>query len=215
MGKNKFWGPPSNCEELIDGCRTYLETNPRDVAYREAIKLAKKDEELDGILLLLTSWNSAYYRVRRIYPNQIIEEASRLLQNTSQERLVLRNKKLETIDSDDLGKMESLFSDFSKEEAIGCTGASKALHILEPQLFVPWDNDIKNNYHRQSHNRNHQLGSEKCYSAFMEEMHDCAVRLIGERPKEQICEECSNIEFFKIKLPKAIDQYNFAKAKGL
>lgn len=213
MGKKKFWGLPSNSKELIDGCKAYLKKNPRDVAYKEAVKLAKRGEELDGILLLLTSWNSAYSRPRRIYPNQIIEEASHLLQNTSQERLVLRNKKLETINSGDLERIESMFRTFWQEKAIGCTGASKALHILEPQLFVPWDTAIRQNYHSKHQNSSHSY--EKCYLAFMKQMCDCARRLIERKPKEQICKECSNNEFLTVDLPKALDQYNFATAKGL
>ena len=32
-------------------------------------------------------------------------------------------------------------------QAIGKVGASKALHFINPELFVPWDNEIMKYYH--------------------------------------------------------------------
>ncbi len=217
--KKKKWNPPSNCEELVKWCRIFLQEEPRDVVYKYAVRLARsddRDEKLDGILLLLTSWNAAYYKYNPISLDELISKIGDLLDKTSGELNELHDKKLEDLNPDDFKKVESLFYRFWKNDAVGCTGASKLLHILEPQLFVMWDNDIKKNYHRDfpnyRHKWNHRCGNEKCYTMFLKQMRECSRNLIKEKSKGEICKECSN-KLFEVDLPKAIDQYNYANAK--
>ena len=218
-GKKK-WKPPSNCKELIKQCQIYISKERGDVAYRCAIRLARDGEVLDAVLLLLTSWNAIYYtrgKGRFFYSKELTTRVRNLLDNTKGQLRKLGHKNLEELTSKDFERIESIFGQCSNEEAVKNTGASKLLHVLKPQLFVMWDTDIRNNYHRYFHKQNrkksnHECGNPKCYSMFLKQMQECALKLIKEKPKKKICEECSSHPF-TIDLPKALDQYNYAKAK--
>lgn len=217
--RKKRWNPPSNYTELVKWCKIFLQNESRDMVYKYAVRLARsknRDEKLDGILLLLTSWNATYYRYHPFSSDELIGRIKDLLNRTSRELRALHNKKLEDLNSEDFKKVESLFYCFWKNDAVGCTGASKVLHLLEPQLFVMWDSEIKKYYHRNfqkyEHKRSHKCGNEKCYSMFLKQMQECSQNLIKKKLKHKICKECSN-KLFKVTLPKAIDQYNYANAK--
>jgi hypothetical protein len=211
----KGWDPPSSCEELVRGCKAYLKQNGRDVAYKYAIELAKSEDLLDkadGVVLLLYAWNGAYLRPRRIQPAYLFERARMLLDRQKETRDQLHAKNLAELTQGDFELICNMYTTFSQEKAFGPTGTAKLLHVLEPQLFVPWDSTIRKNYHR---GHKHASGYNNCYLAFMKQMHVCANCLLSQKSKEDICIECSNIEFITVELPKAIDQYNFAMANNL
>ncbi|MEM0096805.1 MAG: hypothetical protein QW660_09285 [Candidatus Bathyarchaeia archaeon] len=76
--------------------------------------------------------------------------------------------------------VKGVYAKFMTKPTIGITGASKALHFIHPGLFVPWDTDIRKQYHLHSpdHGKEHEIGSPECYAEFIQTCHQIATKLI-------------------------------------
>jgi hypothetical protein len=81
--------------------------------------------------------------------------------------------------------------------------ASKALHLLQPRLFVMWDKEIRRS-------------APEGYGAYLLQMHDLARRLTGYAPAEDVeayLQELLGYETRKT-LAKYLDEYNWFEAVG-
>lgn len=95
------------------------------------------DLTIKGILLLLFTWNFASPITKKLDFNTI-----RQLLGRSQDRLLfLENYSITSSDERAWLVVKPLFDEFSK--VFGQTGASKALSLLNPRLFVMWDTRIR------------------------------------------------------------------------
>lgn len=95
----------------------------------------------------------------------------------------------------------------SAKKLIKNTGASKVLHLLNPKLFVIWDNDIRQHY--LSSHTGHPIGSPECYFHFLRQMHDELEEVLRVEPKAPLLEDLYSIAGYAKTLPKALDEYNF------
>jgi hypothetical protein len=81
--------------------------------------------------------------------------------------------------------------------------ASKALHLVQPRLFVMWDKEIRRS-------------APEGYGAYLLRMHDLALRLVDQAPTEDVdayLQELLGYETRKT-LAKYLDEYNWFEAVG-
>lgn len=138
--------------KLLEGCKRFHDEEPRDIAYVVCSKLvsnAKADMShiLAGLRLFLQVWNAVYIQHLARSKKQAMEgNLADAYQACIPELTMLSTERLSNIDLSDTGKTEAIskvFSEFAKFESIGDTGASKAIHLLNPSLFMMWDTNIR------------------------------------------------------------------------
>lgn len=136
-------------DDFCDPTEEYNKAEPRGFVYdisRDLIKKAKMEEGDDwvesdktvkGILLLLFCWNYAYPGTKKLKHNEI----SKLMDESKKDIKKLQEKTITNFDEEDYKIITNLFENF--KELLGQTGASKALSLLNPKLFLMWDTKIR------------------------------------------------------------------------
>ncbi len=134
--------------EFYDPSEDFL-NEPRAFCYEIAsqlVKEAKKNtgeswyEEKDtikGVLLLLFTWNFAAKKTKKIN----FQNVGELLRNTKNGLKFLEKYSIRTADHDAWVIIQLIFDQF--RSILDQTGASKALSLLNPELFVMWDTAIR------------------------------------------------------------------------
>jgi len=142
-------------EKLLEGCRRFHEIEPRDIAYVVCSKVIFQDPKntaylLSGIRLFLQVWNAVYIQKLPQELKQSMEDEIRdAYSSCSDELASLSQKRLEDVDLAATHVAEAIrksFRCFAQHKSIGDTGASKALHMLNPTLFMMWDTKIREAY---------------------------------------------------------------------
>ena len=140
--------------DFYDPSEDYRE-EPRAFCYElssELIQQAKdsagefwygNDFTIKGILLLLFTWNFASPITKKLNFKSIRQ----LLGRTQNRLLFLEKYSITNADEKVWNEVAPLFDDFSA--VFGQTGASKALSLLNPHLFVMWDTRIKKELNHQ------------------------------------------------------------------
>lgn len=90
-----------------------------------------------GILLLLYTWNFAAKETKKLNFHNLSE----LIRNAKDDLKFLEKYSITNADNGAWGAIERLFDQF--RNVFGQTGASKALSLLNPELFVMWDTAIR------------------------------------------------------------------------
>lgn len=213
-------------EQLVKGARKYpLEDNIYDLASLMVSRHGiESDESIAGIFTLIFSWNRFYYTPpspSRLKPIEILDKHIKQFKQTIEtERkyiLALKNKRLENIDFNEIlqdvqvtvGKAIShLFSSFAR--FLGPTGASKALHLLLPQLIVLWDTQIRTDYGIKA-DADFFLKFQGIAKALLEGVMNDFVKKHG-IDRESALQEILRLTYGdKPKsLPKLIDEFNWA-----
>lgn len=134
--------------EFYDPAEDFLR-EPRAFCYEIATQLisqAKKNtgeswyEDKDiikGVLLLLYTWNFAAQKTKKLN----FQNVGELIRNTKDDLKFLEKYSIRTSDNPAWDVIKSVFDQFS--DLLGQTGASKALSLLNPELFVMWDTAIR------------------------------------------------------------------------
>jgi hypothetical protein len=140
--------------DFDDPSKYYLE-EPRAFCYEvssELIKLAKdtageswygNDLTIKGILLLLFTWNFASPITKKLNFNSVRQ----LMGKTQDQLRFLEEYSITNADEKVWNEVASLFDEFNT--VFGQTGASKALSLLNPHLFVMWDTRIRKELNHQ------------------------------------------------------------------
>lgn len=144
-------------EKLLNGCRRFHEIEPRDVAYVVCSKLVSQNPKstayvLSGIRVFLQVWNAVYIQRLPQDLKQSMEDDIRNAYSSCGGKLAsLSQDRLEDIDLTSAWITEAIktaFRCFAQHKSIGYTGASKALHMLNPALFMMWDTKIRGAYNK-------------------------------------------------------------------
>ena len=134
--------------EFYDPSADFLE-EPRAFCYELSSQLiaeAKRDsgeswyenkKTFEGILLLLFTWNFASPITKTLNFCKIHQ----MIEGTKAKLKFLENYKIINADEQAFEVIIPLFDQF--RTILGQTGASKALSLLNPQLFVMWDTEIR------------------------------------------------------------------------
>jgi len=92
---------------------------------------------ISAIMLIEYTWNFASPITKKLTHGKV----KNLLMKNYNDLLELQNSSLTKITSLDNNIIVAIFEDF--KEIFGQTGASKALAIINPNLFVMWDTEIR------------------------------------------------------------------------
>jgi hypothetical protein len=166
----------------------------RDEIYGWSLNLIEKGYKLEGIFLLLATWNFAYLRYHLI--GFKLEEFKKILNSCDFE--FFKGKKFEDADladSEITDRMKRIYSSLSRFEGIKYVGASKIMHLLQPNFFMMWDGKIIKHYKKRTP-RGYINTTSSGYVNFMKEMQ-----------KRYRNKEFPNLQE-DVSVPRAIDIYN-------
>ena len=214
---------------LLQGCSKYYLHEPRDAVYTVSntyVSASKTIRELStGIVALLLSWNSRFYNVSdpnwRLRP-LLAASIESILTKLDSDLKSLKGHDLASIDMQSLGsKVTRIYQAFAAHKSVGWIGAAKAIHLLKPDLFVPWDNGISSAFHR-IHGSYGQRGSTmcadnaSCYFEFMKNCQDIASELLQKSSKEKLSREHPAFKEMgqTREIPKMIDECNIVYITG-
>lgn len=95
------------------------------------------EKTINSILLLLFCWDFSSNKKKRIRKKDIIE----LIESTENLLKKLNDSTIYNFDKEDEEIISYIYTSF--KETLGQTGASKALSLLNPSLFLIWDTRIR------------------------------------------------------------------------
>jgi hypothetical protein len=181
-------------QKFLEYCKKFHEEEPRDIAYVVSRNVISRDPNnisfiLAGAKVVIITWNAVRFQrlskeVRDNLENDILEAYTK----TKLELEKLREERLENLNLDD-GELEEsikrIFLEFSSKKSIELTGASKILHVLNPFVFMMWDNSIRNAYHKL-HADNHKAGSPECYLEFLKQSQEIIKTILSKRSENDI-----------------------------
>jgi hypothetical protein len=168
----------------------------RDEIYWWSLNLIEKGFKLEGIFLLLSTWNFAYFRYHLL--DFKLEGFKKLLDSCDFEFFKdMRFESVNLSDNEITDKIKSIYSSLSQFEGIKYVGATKIMHLLRPNFFVMWDTKIIQNYQKKTA-KGYINTSPSGYVNFMKEMQ----------------KRYRNNEFLNLtkrtSIPRAIDLYNLS-----
>jgi hypothetical protein len=135
----------------------------------------------------------------------------------------IKNERLETLNLNDNNVAEIIkncFKVFSEKKSIGNTGAAKALHLINPKVFMMWDDKIRKAYHTVHPSyRKRKEPIEECYLEFMKISQEIAKNVLEKVNYEELWKnhlsflDKNFVDAFSFREPitKMIDECNFVK----
>lgn len=141
-------------DEFYDPSQDFL-GEPRAFCYELATQFINRAKEIagdnwyedintiKGILLLLYTWNFAAKETKKLN----FQNVGELIRNAKDDLKFLEKCSIRTTDSSAWEVIARVFDQFRK--LLGQTGSSKALSLLNPELFVMWDTAIRKRLKRQ------------------------------------------------------------------
>lgn len=125
------------CYEIATDLINKAKSSPDNINWYRNIDTIK------GILLLLFTWNFAAKETKRLD----FDNVGGTLQKCESELKELERYTIENMDKIAEDKVKIVFCEFMK--IMGQTGASKALSLLNPKLFVMWDTKIRKRLNKE------------------------------------------------------------------
>jgi len=98
---------------------------------------------IKGVLLLLYTWNFAAKETKKLN----FQNVGELIRNTKKDLKSLEKYSIRTADNAVWDMVKRIFDQF--RNLLGQTGASKAMSLLNPELFVMWDTSIRKRLKRE------------------------------------------------------------------
>lgn len=152
------------------------------------------ERAIQGVLLLLFTWNFAARITKKLAPANI----RCLLAKTKDDLRSLDQYSIITADDQAWDRVARVFPEFMV--ACGQTGASKALSLLNPRLFVMWDSAIRKRLNRQLIRGIGNGNKTGEYVTFLRGMQ----RIIKQHGIDKKVKEGANVA-------KKIDEYNYVR----
>ncbi len=171
------------------------------------------DERAAAVMLFLLIWNNVYYcgipigkRGAEMTKN-FIALRDKLLPRFDEFYKGLSGTgccDIEALTDEHRTEVERVFAEFCEE--LHPVGAAKALHLLAPNLFLIWDNDIATLYGfpRPQDRKVEPQEDAQRYWQFVQKV-KCQVKLLREKYGERLPKD----------LLKALDEWNMIKGKRL
>ena len=107
------------------------------------------------------------------------------MRNLEKDFALLRDKRFLTVNFNDKAISEAIRTIYGELDPIAYLGSptaiSKILHLLNPEIFVMWDNAIVNDYHKISR---HVTYSANGYLEFLKETQKAVLTALSEFEKE-------------------------------
>lgn len=156
------------------------------------------EETIKAIILLLSCWNFAARKTKDLRKGKI----EKLLKKTKKHFESLKDKTILDFDEDgqDGERIKNVYKEFKK--VFDQTGASKALSLINPELFVMWDTKIREGLRKRRIIKKISNGEKaEHYLNFLEGI-------------KNIIKECNNLQNEICPgetLAKKIDEYHYVK----
>ncbi len=117
----------------------------RQKTYEWSLNLVGEGRVYEGIFLLLTTWNFARFRyVMKTFPIKKFQKTFESLDFDYFKDKNFKNIDFENTEAkEEIKKIYDKLSDFKGVEYVGAT---KVMHIVLPDLFVPWETDVREHY---------------------------------------------------------------------
>jgi hypothetical protein len=192
-------------DEFYDPSEDFL-LEPRAFCYEIATQLinqAKRNsinswyediETIKGILLLLYVWNFAAQKTKKL----TYQNVSKLLHKTKTNLEFVEKYSISTADNETWNIIKLIFDQFNK--LFDQTGASKALSLLNPELFVMWDTAIRKRLNRELIPGIMNGNNGEYYVVFLKGIQDIIKKYrIAEKLPENVV------------LAKKIDEYHYVR----
>ncbi|MBD3263037.1 hypothetical protein GF374_01515 [Candidatus Woesearchaeota archaeon] len=173
--------------------KKYKKHERRGSLYDDAVQIAD-EYPLQAAELILATWNPSQFRdfidESPAKLKDVIEDAEPLLLDLEDNGVDISN-----VDFDDIGDdVKQLYSNLSVIKGVEYTGAAKVMHILDREVFVMWDRNIRKAY---------KVGTDdESYLSFQRMM------------QKEVKDIVKNINWplrNEQTLAKAIDEYNYVK----
>jgi hypothetical protein len=131
---------PITLEDLSEAGAEFEKVEARGGFYDLARGLVGKGDALEGCILLLATWNAA--RFSKVHFE--IDALRNALTDLRDDFSALAGYDIQTVDLGfHRGRIEAMFNRLAAIKGVEYTGASKLLHLMLPELFVPWDAYIR------------------------------------------------------------------------
>jgi hypothetical protein len=191
-------------EDFFDPSNAFQD-EPRYFCYELATELINKaranaenwylnENTIKGILLLLFTWNFAARETKKLN----FKNVGKIIQECELELKELEAYSIEDIDTKIEEKIIKVFGKF--KELMGQTGASKALSLLNPKLFVMWDTKIRKRLNKELIKGINNGETPESYLKFLYGIKDII-------EKYQIKDKLPQ----SVNVAKKIDEYNYVK----
>lgn len=186
-------------------------------------KLLKDGYTSEAYILILSTWNFAYFRyVVNRFNLEIFEKGIKDFENTISGLINLKFSQInfDSLSEKDRGAIINAFEILShceiedesgSKSIIGITGASKILHLKQPELFIIWDGYIRGNKTKKLYqfvdttlknaNWEHRKYKEtgEGYFNFLKDMKDYFSSVIPDYERQNLTKPVT----------KAIDEFNY------
>lgn len=127
---------------FYNSVKGFDEKEKRTNFFKIASNLVKNGFEVEGYLLILTTWNFAKFRY--VMKTFDIQNFIDVIKNLNVYYNKLADKDLMTIDLYEFKlDIQTIYKTLSEVEGIEYTGAPKLMHLKNPKLFVMWDAYIR------------------------------------------------------------------------
>ena len=177
------------------------------IAQERLCKARTLEEKTKALLILLLSWNQTYYRFHPFTLRHFFALKNNL-HKTKGYFFKLETKNINNInlDAENRKLIRGIYSRF---RFLGPTGASKAIHLLNPNLFVMWDDGIRKRYKIYKNNATN-------YIRFLKTMKCLSNKVVHSYCQEFGCSENKALVEISKKadnrtLAKLIDEYNYVR----
>jgi len=117
----------------------------RDKIYTWSLNLIKEGKELEGIFLLIATWNFAYFRYHmKDFPLTEFERALKECDFNYFKDKDFSNENLDNAETKN--KIIEIYQKLSDFKGIKWVGATKIMHLKCPNFFIMWDGKIIKHY---------------------------------------------------------------------
>ncbi len=190
-------------EQIQTAHRLFMENEVRGFIYPLALS-ERKHSVVNAILLLLWVWNADAYREIPRSKGQFLKDHKYELEEAikwiAAECTALLTEDLRSINiRQHRNLILGCFKRFNQIERIGPTGTSKALHIINPHLFMLWDQYIRKAYGCNSD------AAPLDYLEFTQLMQRLSEDITPAK-WGSICGKCDGVS-----VPRLLDQYNYVR----
>lgn len=165
----------------------------RDKVYDWSLELIKEGKISQGIILMLSTWNFAYFRYH--IKDFDLEGFEKIVKECGLD--YFKDKQFEELNFEDKEIKEriiKIYNVLSSFEGVRYVGATKVMHFLYPKVFMMWDGKIINQYGAKT--------SPEGYIDFTRKMQEMYKR-----------GDFENLDK-SVSIPRAIDIYNMNKYSG-
>jgi len=133
-----------NQRDFIESIQKLRKTESKkgEAFYDMAIKLANNGFKMEAYILILATWNFGHFRY--VVKNFNIQKFKKKVEKVQYSIDKMKEETIRYINFDKYEKdIDKIYTNLAQIDGVKYTGASKVMHLMNPHLFVMWDNNIR------------------------------------------------------------------------